>query len=194
MIRKPYSLLIAISSPGSPDAYDLLINKLFLSQIAKVAVKLRNKNISCVVSQTGNEKLEYIISCLKLANINITEQSSKISNNDGNQKIIAVLTEKHLLQLKQAKKIDNTIFICFDKRLSDDFLQKFSYIQIVDCFEKDQIYSSIFKIIELLAPNIDLHDSISSFNKQKKIKQQFFCKFTFHLLYITRSYLNKQHQ
>ena len=26
------------------------------------------------------------------------------------------------------------------------------------------------------------------------IKQQFFCKFTFHLLYITRSYLNKQHQ
>ena len=28
----------------------------------------------------------------------------------------------------------------------------------------------------------------------KMIKQQFFCKFTFHLLYITRSYLNKQHQ
>ena len=28
----------------------------------------------------------------------------------------------------------------------------------------------------------------------KLIKQQFFCKFTFHLLYITRSYLNKQHQ
>ena len=27
-----------------------------------------------------------------------------------------------------------------------------------------------------------------------KIKQQFFCKFTFHLFYITRSYLNKQHQ
>ena len=27
-----------------------------------------------------------------------------------------------------------------------------------------------------------------------EIKQQFFCKFTFHLLYITRSYLNKQHQ
>ena len=26
------------------------------------------------------------------------------------------------------------------------------------------------------------------------IKQQFFCKFTFHLFYITRSYLNKQHQ
>jgi tetratricopeptide (TPR) repeat protein/DNA-binding CsgD family transcriptional regulator len=146
---------------------DLLINKLFLSQIAKVAVKLKNKNILCFVSQTGNEKLEYIISCLKLANINITEQSVKIPNNDGNQKIITVLTEKHLLQLKQAKKIDNTIFVCFDKRLSDDFLQKFSYIQIVDCFEKDQIYSSIFKIIELLAPNIDLHESISSFNKQK---------------------------
>ena len=148
---------------------DLLINKLFLSQIAKVAAKLKNKNISCVVSQAESEKLEYISSCLKSANINITitEKSSKIPINGSNQKTITVLTEEHLLQLKQAKKIDNTIFICFDKRLRNDFLQKFSYIQIVDCFENDQIYSAIFKIIELLALNIDLHDSISIFNKQK---------------------------
>jgi len=148
---------------------DLLINKLFLSQIAKVAVQLKNKNISCILQHAENDKLEYIISCLKLANINIiiAEKSSKIPINDSNQKIIAVLTEKHLLQLQKVEKIDNTIFIFFDKRLSEDFLQKFSYIQIIDCFEKDQIYSAIFKIIELLAPNIDLNDSISSFNKQK---------------------------
>ena len=146
---------------------DLLINKLFLSQIAKVAVKLKNKNISCIVNHAAKEKLEYIISCLKLANINITEKSSKILSNDSNQKIIAVLTEKHLLQLKQQEKVNNIIFICFDKRLNDDFLQKFSHIQIIDCSQNDQIYSAIFKIIELLAPNIDLNDSISSFNKQK---------------------------
>ena len=146
---------------------DLLINKLFLSQIAKVAVKLKNKNISCIVNHAAKEKLEYIISCLKLANINITEKSSKIPINDSNQKIIAVLTEKHLLQLKQQEKVNNIIFICFDKRLNDDFLQKFSHIQIIDCSQNDQIYSAIFKIIELLAPNIDLNDSISSFNKQK---------------------------
>ena len=146
---------------------DLLINKLFLSQIAKVAVKLKNKNISCIVNHAAKEKLEYIISCLKLANINITEKSSKILSNDSNQKIIAVLTEKHLLQLKQQEKVNNIIFICFDKRLNDDFLQKFSHIKIIDCSQNDQIYSAIFKIIELLAPNIDLNDSISSFNKQK---------------------------
>ena len=146
---------------------DLLINKLFLSQIAKVALKLKNKNISCIVNHAAKEKLEYIISCLKLANINITEKSSKIPINDSNQKIIAVLTEKHLLQLKQQEKVNNIIFICFDKRLNDDFLQKFSHIQIIDCSQNDQIYSAIFKIIELLAPNIDLNDSISSFNKQK---------------------------
>ena len=146
---------------------DLLINKLFLSQIAKVALKLKNKNISCIVNHAAKEKLEYIISCLKLANINITEKSSKILSNDSNQKIIAVLTEKHLLQLKQQEKVNNIIFICFDKRLNDDFLQKFSHIQIIDCSQNDQIYSAIFKIIELLAPNIDLNDSISSFNKQK---------------------------
>jgi len=146
---------------------DLLINKLFLSQIAKVAVKLKNKNISCIVNHAAKEKLEYIISCLKLANINITEKSSKIPINDSNQKIIAVLTEKHLLQLKQQEKVNNIIFICFDKRLNDDFLQKFSHIKIIDCSQNDQIYSAIFKIIELLAPNIDLNDSISSFNKQK---------------------------
>ena len=146
---------------------DLLINKLFLSQIAKVALKLKNKNISCIVHHAAKEKLEYIISCLKLANINITEKSSKILSNDSNQKIIAVLTEKHLLQLKQQEKVNNIIFICFDKRLNDDFLQKFSHIKIIDCSQNDQIYSAIFKIIELLAPNIDLNDSISSFNKQK---------------------------
>lgn len=146
---------------------DLLINKLFLSQIAKVALKLKNKNISCIVNHAAKEKLEYIISCLKLANINITEKSSKILSNDSNQKIIAVLTEKHLLQLKQEEKVNNIIFICFDKRLNDDFLQKFSHIKIIDCSQNDQIYSAIFKIIELLAPNIDLNDSISSFNKQK---------------------------
>ena len=33
-----------------------------------------------------------------------------------------------------------------------------------------------------------------SSGKLEMIKQQFFCKFTFHLFYITRSYLNKQHQ
>lgn len=146
---------------------DLLINKLFLSQIAKVALKLKNKNISCIVNHAAKEKLEYIISCLKLANINITEKSSKILSNDSNQKIIAVLTEKHLLKLKQQEKVNNIIFICFDKRLNDDFLQKFSHIKIIDCSQNDQIYSAIFKIIELLAPNIDLNDSISSFNKQK---------------------------
>jgi len=45
------------------------------------------------------------------------------------------------------------------------------------------------------------HEEIISLLSEKlstvrifEIKQQFFCKFTFHLFYITRSYLNKQHQ
>ena len=144
---------------------DLLINKLFLSQLAKVAAKLKNKDISCIVSHAAGEKLEYIVNCLKLANINIIEKPDK--SNVGNKKTIVALTEKHLLQLKEKETFYNIIFICFDKRLNDDFLQKFSHIQIIDCFQQDQRYSAIFKIIELLAPNIDLSDSISNFNKQK---------------------------
>ena len=49
----------------------------------------------------------------------------------------------------------------FNQMVSDDFLQKFSRVHIIDCFHNDQMYSAIFKIIELLAPNIDLSDSIS---------------------------------
>ena len=39
-----------------------------------------------------------------------------------------------------------------------------------------------------------LTKALEDLRKGDTIKQQFFCKFTFHLLYITRSYLNKQHQ
>ena len=147
---------------------DLLINKLFISQIAKVALKLKSMNLTCVVNHEANEKLEYIVNCLKLANINIIEKSNKDPVNSSSKKIVIILKENHLLQLKQGQKFHNVIFVCFDKRLDDEFLQKFSNIEIVDCFQSDQIYSSIFKIIELLEPNIDLSDSISNFNKQKK--------------------------
>lgn len=45
--------------------------------------------------------------------------------------------------------------------------------------QKDNNHVTVNKIIRILS---------------HMIKQQFFCKFTFHLFYITRSYLNKQHQ
>lgn len=144
---------------------DLLINRLFLSQIAKVAVRLKDRDISCSVNCVINEKLEYIISYLKLANINVSHKTHQ--NRISNQKTIEILTEEHLLKLKQGVKFDNIILICFDKEVSDDFLQKFSRVHIIDCFNNDQMYSAIFKIIELLAPNIDLSDSISNFNRQK---------------------------
>lgn len=145
---------------------DLLINRLFLSQIAKVAVILKNRDISCSVNYVINEKLEYIIGCLKLANINVSHKAYQ-NHISSNQKTIEILTEEHLLQLKQGVKFDNIILICFDKEVSDDFLQKFSRVHIIDCFHNDQMYSAIFKIIELLAPNIDLSDSISNFNREK---------------------------
>lgn len=144
---------------------DLLINKLFLSQLAKVAAKLKNKDISCIVSHEITEKVEYIVNCLKLAGINIIKKPDK--SDIGNKKTIVVLTEKHLLELKEKEKFHDAIFICFDKRLNDDFLQKFSHIKVIDCFQQDQIYRAVFKIIELLAPNINVSDAISDFNKQK---------------------------
>jgi DNA-binding CsgD family transcriptional regulator len=99
---------------------DLLINRLFLSQIAKVAVILKNRDISCSVHYVINEKLEYIIGCLKLANINVSHKAHQ-NHISSNQKTIEILTEEHLLQLKQGVKFDNIILICFDKEVSDDF-------------------------------------------------------------------------
>ena len=54
------------------------------------------------------------------------------------------------------------------------------------------------QIIDFLEVSDKVNDLRNIYSKlliQKLlIKQQFFCKFTFHLFYITRSYLNKQHQ
>lgn len=145
---------------------DLLINKLFLAQISKIAVKLKNANISCVVNYAANEKLQYIVDCLKQANITvILEKSNQAANSD--QKIITILTEKQLLKLKQDNQYQRSIFICFDKKLYDKVLSDFSEVQVIGCLQQDQIYLSIFRIIELLASNIDLQHYILDFNKQK---------------------------
>ncbi|WP_106874782.1 tetratricopeptide repeat protein [Candidatus Phycorickettsia trachydisci] len=144
---------------------DLLINKLFLSELAKLAAKLKNSSISCIVSHVVDDKLGYIVNCLKLANVNIIKKPNKFDVN--NKKTIVTLTEKNLLQLKEKETFGNVILICFDKRVKDGSLEEFSDIKIIDCFRRDQIYSAIFKIIELLAPNIDISVLVSDFNKHK---------------------------
>ena len=65
MTVTPWQRILSLHS----ELLYLLINKLFLSQIAKVAAKLKNKDISCIVNHAAGEKLEYIVNCLKLANI-----------------------------------------------------------------------------------------------------------------------------
>lgn len=44
----------------------------------------------------------------------------------------------------------------------------FHNYNVIDCFQEDQIYSAVFKIIQILAPNINLKCEIENFNKQKE--------------------------
>src|SRR5690606_22571005 len=89
---------------------------------------------------------------------------------------IKIFTKKHLLQLKsegEETKEDylyNVIFICFDKNIINEIneiFQESSSIQIIDCSKSDRIHTAIFKIIKLLAPNINLKSQINDFNIQQ---------------------------
>lgn len=144
---------------------ELLINKLFLVKISNLSKKLKNRNISCVVNFKPNKKLEYVLNCLKLSSIDIIKKSD--IKYDTHPKIIEVLNDNQLSKIKSVDNFNNIVFLNFDSRINDTFLNKFSNVKVVDCSDDDNLHIAIFKIIELLAPGIDLNESISSFCTEK---------------------------
>lgn len=144
----------------------LLLRKLFLVQIAKVASQIQFREILCQVKCEDIRFLEDIIHYLKLAKIKIINIAD---NHDAHKKLtIVVLREEHLLELTSGKGVHNRIFICFNKGLKDKFLERFTSIKIIDCFEANQTYSAILKIIQVLVADINLNQDVENFNKQSK--------------------------
>lgn len=60
------------------------------------------------------------------------------------------------------------IFLCTNKELRDKFLDQYTNYSVIDCFHADQIYSAVFKIIQRLAPDINLKYEIENFHQQKE--------------------------
>lgn len=145
---------------------NLLLKKLFLVQLTKIASQLQYREILCQVQCEDIKFLEKIIHYLKLAKIKISNITDV--HDAHKQFTVVVLTEKHLLELTSGKSLNNRIFICFNKGLRDKFLERFTKINIIDCFASNQIYSAILRIIQLLVPDINLNRDFENFNKQSK--------------------------
>lgn len=83
---------------------------------------------------------------------------------------LTILNKQQLLVLSQKnnQRLQKKIFLCTDKELRDQFLDRYTNYNVIDCFHNDQIYSAVFEIIQRLAPNINLKQEIENFYQQKE--------------------------
>jgi tetratricopeptide (TPR) repeat protein len=147
---------------------DLIINSFFEQQLNKLIPLFREAKIKCIVNHAQrNDILNYIIKYLKRVGIETIIDTSNdnfpITTQD--KCTILVLNQNHILELKKNKNYKNIIFICTEEGLNYNVLHEFSDIQVLDFTTKEKIHLGIFKILQILAPNIDFEDSIFKFNK-----------------------------
>lgn len=83
---------------------------------------------------------------------------------------LTILNKQQLLVLSQKnnQRLQKKIFLCTDKELRDQFLDRYTNYNVIDCFHNDQIYSAVFEIIQRLAPNINLKQEIENFLSTKR--------------------------
>ena len=143
---------------------DLKIKQLFIFQINKLARTLKGKNISCILDHQDNQNLKYISDVFQGANIKVLQQAA---NKDviRDYKIIE-LTNENIIQLKDEVSTHKIIYVIFDVLLRNK-IKKFSNVQIIDCSDKEEIYSSIFRIIEIIYSGKDVAKLILEFNQFK---------------------------
>lgn len=145
---------------------DLIITSAFEEQIKKLSHLFSRVKKSCVIDYEENEILDYIIKYLKLSSVEVVLKTDNELTNLGNGWILRILSQDHILVLQQQSMIcQNSIFICIDDDLFHKASQKFNNINILDYTKNANPYITFFKILEILAPNINLGKYISQFNK-----------------------------
>jgi len=142
---------------------NLQIKHLFTLQIRKISPKVKKEQVACFINYQDNKNLEYISKILNKLHIKILQQSNKNSNN--NYRLIELNTE-NLQQLRRNNIRSKIIFICFDKSLLSK-VKTYSNTQIIDCSSEELLYTSIFRIIQILAPKLCLNEEIEKFDQLK---------------------------
>ena len=141
---------------------DLLITSFLKQQLKGVAPLFKKKKVTCIVHYQKNDILDHIIKCLGFANVNVVLNQ----NNDLNDKQIPViLFNANEIEVKEYEGYKNLILVYRDQKFDSDILSNFDSINLIDCSKEENIPEGIFKILSILAPDIDLSKPIIEFNK-----------------------------
>lgn len=140
---------------------NLQIKHLFTLQISKLSPKVKKEQVNCLINHQSNKNLEYISKILNRCQIEVLQQSNENSNDTYR---IIELNNKNLQQLKSNNIKTKIIFIWFDKSLLSK-VKTYSNTQIIDCSSEEILYTSIFKIIQILAPKLYLNAEIEKFDQ-----------------------------
>ena len=141
---------------------DLLITSFLKQQLKGVAPLFKKKKVTCIVHYQKNDILDHIIKCLGFANVNVVLNQ----NNDLNDKQIPViLFNANEIEVKEYEGYKNLILVYRDQKFDSDTLSNFDSINLIDCSKEENIPEGIFKILSILAPDIDLSKPILEFNK-----------------------------
>ena len=141
---------------------DLLITSFLKQQLKGVAPLFKKKKVTCIVHYQKNDILDHIIKCLGFANVNVVLNQ----NNDLNDKQIpAILFNANEAEIKEYEGYKNLILVYRDQKFDSDTLSNFDSINLIDCSKGEDIPAGIFKILSILAPDIDLSKPIIEFNK-----------------------------
>jgi MinD-like ATPase involved in chromosome partitioning or flagellar assembly len=143
---------------------NLQIKYLFNQQIKKISSKVKKEQISCVVNYQDNKNLVCVSKIFDKLHVKMLQQS----NDDYS---LIELNTANLIKLKDSDVKSNIIFICFDQSLISE-ISKSSNIQIMDCSSEELLYTSIFRIIQILAPKLCLNEEISKFDQLKSNVKQ----------------------
>lgn len=141
---------------------DLLITSFLKQQLKGVAPLFKKKKVTCIVHYQKNDILDHIIKCLGFVNVNVVLNQ----NNDLNDKQIPViLFDANETEVKEYEGYKNLILVCKDQKFDSNTLSNFGLVNLIDCSKGEDIPAGIFKILSILAPDIDLSGPIVEFNK-----------------------------
>jgi hypothetical protein len=121
------------------------------TQLKQVGSEIEKAKVSCYISSNiKDDNLENISKYLKIAKVTVSDNHD---NSDIQE--LRVLTKEDIELLEQGGKFANTIFICTKEELKGS-KNKFPETKILDCTTVDYSCFAVFKILNLLAPAINL--------------------------------------
>ena len=141
----------------------LLMQYRLRTELKRVGSEIERAKVSCYInSNIKDDNLENISKYLKIAKVEILD-----NHDNSNIQELRVLTEEDIELLEQGKQFTNTIFICARDELKDS-IDNFPKVKILDCIMVDHLCFSVFKILNLLAPAINLRSYEQEFTAAYK--------------------------